>query len=119
MNPSGAICLDDPLILRDTYDRYYRPLCFFGRRYIHDIDEVEDMVQDIFVTLAERRMAFANKAALNSYLYRAVSNAAINRSVLDNIHKKHHAIMAKNVKPYIEDEVEFAAAMVEDRKSVV
>lgn len=36
-----------------VFQQYYRPLCLYALHYLHDLDEVEDVVQDCFVRLLE------------------------------------------------------------------
>lgn len=101
------LCLMD---LRQTYDKHYRPLCFFARRWTGDIAEAEDVVQDVFVKLAERRPEFDNATALSAYLHRMVYNACINRSTAAQIHRRHRRLIALN----IANEAELAEAELED-----
>ena len=45
------ICYTD---IDETFRCYYRPLCLYALRYVHDTDEAEDIVQDCFMLLWER-----------------------------------------------------------------
>ena len=38
------------------FQQYYRLLCLYATHYLHDVDEAEDVVQDCFVRLMQRKM---------------------------------------------------------------
>lgn len=38
----------------EAFRYYYRPLCLYAMHYLHDINLVEDVVQDCFTELWER-----------------------------------------------------------------
>ena len=72
-----------------AFQQYYRPLCLYALHYLHDLDGVEDVVQDCFVRLLEsgkydalcqqssESHSLANQ--LKSFLYASVRNACIDR----------------------------------------
>ena len=41
----------------ELFRLYYRPLCLYAARFLHDADVGEDIVQASFVTLWERTQA--------------------------------------------------------------
>jgi RNA polymerase sigma-70 factor (ECF subfamily) len=61
------------------FRQYYEPLCFFGVRYLHDLQSAEGIVQDIFVRLWESRETLGIQSSLKSYLYASVRNACLNQ----------------------------------------
>lgn len=75
--------------IESAFQKYYRPLCLYAIHYLHDVDEAEDVVQDCFVRLLEKR----DKAVLEThsadslffsgnvkgFLYTSVRNACIDR----------------------------------------
>ena len=56
---------------------YYRPLCLYAARYLHDADAVEDIVQGAFLTYWEKSRAGQEPDSPKSYLYRIVHNRCI------------------------------------------
>lgn len=60
------------------FKRYYKNLCVFAFRYIPEEDVVEDLVQEMFFKLWEKRSNLFITTSLESYLYRSVHNLAIN-----------------------------------------
>lgn len=61
----------------ETFRCYYRPLCLYAMHYLHDMDLVEDVVQDCFVELWERMNAEKTVSSVKSYLYMMVRNRCL------------------------------------------
>lgn len=57
-----------------VFRTYYRPLTFFAFKYLHDEKLAEDIVQDCFAELWERRKKLSQVQSISSYLYRCVYN---------------------------------------------
>jgi RNA polymerase sigma-70 factor (ECF subfamily) len=57
---------------------YYQRLCLYACTYVHDPDDAEGIVKDIFVKLWEERETIDIKTSQISYLYTAVRNQCIN-----------------------------------------
>lgn len=57
----------------------YEPLCAYACSMLHSMDEAEDVVQQMFCTLWDRRAELEVQVSLQSYLYRAVHNHCLNR----------------------------------------
>ena len=53
-------------------------LCFFARSFVNDPAEAEDIVQDAFIKLWDRRETFNDLTAVKAFLYLSVKNACIN-----------------------------------------
>lgn len=63
---------------RMLYDRYVVALRYFAAKYVDDEAAIEDVVQDAFVALWEKRTEFRVENAVKSYLYKAVRNDCLN-----------------------------------------
>jgi RNA polymerase sigma-70 factor (ECF subfamily) len=63
---------------KNLYDKYYEALFLFGQKYIPNSDVVEDLVQESFIKVWEKRSSFFHEAALKAYLYKTVRNACLN-----------------------------------------
>ncbi|NOU59606.1 RNA polymerase sigma-70 factor [Marinifilum caeruleilacunae] len=70
--------------LREMFDLYYTPLCVFALKYIDDFDEVEDLVQDIFVGFWEKKRVNNLTGSLKSYLFTSVRNNALSKMKKEN-----------------------------------
>jgi RNA polymerase sigma-70 factor (ECF subfamily) len=56
------------------FHNYYRPLCLYALRLLDNADEAEDVVQDTFAALWEKRDTLHKIVSIKSYLYTAVRN---------------------------------------------
>lgn len=75
----------------NLFNRYYPRLCDFARKYLDDGDMAEDVVQDVFVSICERKEKLPDaEFAVRSYLYMAVRNACFNRLRHLKVVNKHH-----------------------------
>ncbi|MEG0950036.1 MAG: RNA polymerase sigma-70 factor [Bacteroidales bacterium] len=59
------------------FDKYYANLLFYATRFLSE-DEAEDVVQDVFVELWQRRNQVEIGNQIQSFLYRAVYTRSIN-----------------------------------------
>jgi RNA polymerase sigma-70 factor (ECF subfamily) len=60
--------------LQALIDRYWQPLVGYASRFLDSKDAAEDIAQDAFVRLWERRLAFDLTGSVRCYLYRTVRN---------------------------------------------
>ncbi|MBW6492558.1 MAG: RNA polymerase sigma-70 factor [Lentimicrobium sp.] len=73
-----ALKQGDEKVFESVFHEYYQPLCIHARRFLIDPEMAEEVVQDMFFKLWERRNSIVINTSLNSYLYKAVTNHAIN-----------------------------------------
>lgn len=60
------------------FSQYYESLVRYCNTIVRDIDESEDIVQEVFVKLWEKRESINVHTSLKSMLYTAVYNAGVN-----------------------------------------
>jgi RNA polymerase sigma-70 factor (family 1) len=75
----------DEKAFEQLFRSYYQALCRSADLILNDPDEAEETVQNIFITLWQKRGQMEITTSIKSYLYRAVRNAALNRV-------KHHKV---------------------------
>lgn len=63
------------MVFRD----YYKPLVRYGNTFLKDSDEAEDVVQQVFVSLWEKRARLDIHTSMRAMLYKAVQNACLNK----------------------------------------
>lgn len=56
----------------------YKTACLIANRYVKNMDQSEDLVQDVFTALWERRESIRKCLNLKNYLFTAVKNHSIN-----------------------------------------
>lgn len=63
---------------RHIFDLLYTHLVFFATRIINSSDDAEDVVQDSFLKLFERRPQFDSVPAIKSFLFTTTKRACLN-----------------------------------------
>ncbi|MGB3464519.1 MAG: RNA polymerase sigma-70 factor [Cyclobacteriaceae bacterium] len=72
------VVADDVTAFRILFDTYYNDLVSFSHRYTQQQAVSEEIIQEIFISLWERRKVISIEASLKAYLYRSVRNRTIN-----------------------------------------
>jgi RNA polymerase sigma-70 factor (ECF subfamily) len=65
-------------LLSELYRTHRRRALAIARRILHDGDEAEDVVQEVFVRLHSQNVRFDGKAAYSTWLHRILVNSSIN-----------------------------------------
>ncbi|UFH57123.1 RNA polymerase sigma factor [Spirosoma sp. KNUC1025] len=78
----------DEAAFREIYQRYWKKLFSIARRKIESLNAVEELVQDIFLKLWERRNELRIER-LDAYLFTAIRYATINHIKSTLIHEKY------------------------------
>ena len=60
------------------FKEYYGSLCYFASRFLKDEEVIEDLVQDVFITLLEKKMLFQSEVHLKNFLYLSIRNSCLN-----------------------------------------
>lgn len=80
----------DKSAFRYIFDTYYKSVCLFIQNVIHDPDLSEDIAQEIFIKIWEKRLYFPNSIALKSYLFQAAKNKSFNALNHKEIRRKYY-----------------------------
>lgn len=65
------------------FKQYYKQLVRFAREIVKSNDQAEDMVQEVFVKIWEKRNQLSDSVQLKPYLYVAVKNHCLNQLKLN------------------------------------
>lgn len=79
----------DQAVFKEIFDEHYALLCHVAYRYLNDADQAEEVVQDLFVRLWEKRAGLTIETSLRSYLLRAVRNQCLNLIQHEKIKQQH------------------------------
>ncbi len=86
------------IALKRIFDIYYRPLTLFALKYVGDIEESKEIVQEFFIRLWSRHDKISVGFSLKGYLYQAVRNACLN-------HIESKKVFERKTRDYIPIEV--------------
>jgi len=68
----------DKEALRYFFSRYYNDLCNLANFYLHSAQSSEEIAQEVFVTLWEKKKDLQIEYSIHSYLIKAVKNKCLN-----------------------------------------
>ncbi len=71
------------------YDEYFVLLRYYGLRYLKDIDEIDDIIQELYVHIWEMRGQFSSLPKIRAYLFQSVRNRCLNKI-------RHNQVIAKS-----------------------
>ncbi len=80
---------NDEKVFETFFRTYYQRLCNYANTILNDMDEAEEMVQNAFLTLWEKRETIEVHTSLKSYMYRTVYNSSLNRVKHLKVQQKH------------------------------
>ncbi len=69
---------DDRQALELLFKTHYAPLCRFAKNILKDKDQAEDMVQEVFLKIWDKRHELKVSSSLKAYLFMAVKNHCLN-----------------------------------------
>jgi RNA polymerase sigma-70 factor (ECF subfamily) len=77
------------------FKKHYSGLCGYAVKYISDIDEAEEIVQDLFYNLWHKKNTLVIETSAEAYLFRSVRNACLNYLKHMKV-RQQHADRVKN-----------------------
>jgi len=88
---------------------YYANLCRFASGIISDDEIAEEIVQDLFVKIWEKRTQLTVETSINNYLYRAVKNQCLNFIKHNNIKSEYFQKIQSETEAQIQPDEYFLA----------
>jgi RNA polymerase sigma-70 factor (ECF subfamily) len=73
----ASIAAGDETAFEALFHAYHAPLCAFVYRYVGARDLAEEIVQEVFLFVWERRETWDVRTSVKNYLFTAVRNAAV------------------------------------------
>ncbi len=70
---------NDRHAFNEIYARYFWLLHTHAHKWIRDREETKDLIQEVFLTVWEKRQALKPELGLSAYLYTSVRNRVFNR----------------------------------------
>lgn len=97
-----------------TYEKlfrdYYQILCNYSNRFVQDIDEAEEIVQELFYVLWKNRKTLNITVSLNSYLYKSVYNRSLQYLQHKKVERKYETYAKSQTLNYNPDPSEAVRA---------
>ncbi|MBK8807097.1 MAG: RNA polymerase sigma-70 factor [Bacteroidales bacterium] len=80
-----------PQAFEAVFRHFHKELCNYIYKMVIDADEAQEIAQQCFVKLWEKRAEATQIVSLRAYLYRSAYNAAINRFRHDKIKQRYES----------------------------
>jgi len=91
--------LFDVVLFENFFKRHYAYFCLFAYRYLNDRDAAEEVVQDVFVKIWEKRSLIEVKGSLTAYFNMAIKNTCLN-------YLKHRRVEANFAQNFVQQKKE-------------
>jgi len=92
-------------VLKRQYNASYRQLKFFGMRYLPDDEQaVEDLIQDVWLRIWERKDRYRSEISFRRYLSLSLHNAIMNHLKHDRV-AQDYATSQHDTTTAVEDDV--------------
>jgi RNA polymerase sigma-70 factor (ECF subfamily) len=91
------------ITFENVFRKYYAALCIYANKYTKDLDAAEEVVQELFYKLWEKRDILNISVSLKSYLYRSVYNGCLQYLNHRAIEIKYEDYYRKQNKEYNND----------------
>lgn len=109
-----AVNRKDEKMWRHFYDSYYAALCVYVSKFLSLPDAVEDLVQEVFISLWESPRTFSDIRELTNYLYRACYNNALLYIRNNQIHDTILSALAQEESSVEDEEMVYALTVKEE-----
>lgn len=83
-------------VFHELYRKFYRPLVRFAMKYLGDSNLAEDCVQELFISLWERREMFLSYDRLRNFLYVSIRNTCLDILKHQTVEKKYASYYKEN-----------------------
>ncbi len=91
-----AIKRDDHGAYQLVFQEYYRAMTAYAFRFVGNLTDSENIVQDVFLRLWQKRKELMITTSLQNYLFRSVKNHCINHIEHEKIKTGYQALVIKN-----------------------
>ncbi|MGQ8338751.1 RNA polymerase sigma factor [Sunxiuqinia sp. A32] len=92
---------------RLLFETYHTPLCNFSVSYVSQYVIADDIVQEVFIKIWEKRRKLFISGSVKSYLYTAVKNHSLNRLKSEAIRQEHtHLFSVIQDESIVDSEIE-------------
>ena len=71
------------------FREHFKALTIYAKRYVQDLDSAQDITQEVFVRLYEKRSTLEIHTSLKAFLYTAVRNRCLDALRSNKTHQLH------------------------------
>lgn len=85
----------DDAAFEQLFRAYFKLLTVYAASFLKDLDVAQDLTQDVFVRLYERKSSLEIHSSLKSFLYTTVRNKCLDYIKINRIHNDHKEVIKK------------------------
>ena len=111
----NRIAGNDSTALEELFRLYYTPLVRFVFQKVRDWDQAEDLSQEVFVRMWNKRTELVITTSLKAYLYTAAKNLALNEIQKSQRHAELNQVFLQKIEQEDVVEREAEAALWQER----
>ncbi|MCE2994095.1 MAG: RNA polymerase sigma-70 factor [Cyclobacteriaceae bacterium] len=96
------------LAFEKIFKIYYKPLCHYAYSFLNDGAEAEEVVQNTFVKIWERRTTLHVQTSVKAYLYSIVRNSCLNVIKHEKVKQEFaqdHQYVSEKSRPVVEEKM--------------
>ena len=93
-----------PTAYHQLYNEYYKALVLYAINFLSSQQAAEDIVQDLFATMWEKKMRFLSLPSFRTYLYNSIRNASLNYLKHQNVESLYLERLASTYREITEEE---------------
>ena len=102
-----GISAGDEQAFESLFRLYYQALCLYAKKIVIELETAEELVQDIFLKLWEKREHLEVHSGIKAYLYKSVYNKCLDHLKHLQVQEKYLKEARSNYQPTVySDEVE-------------
>ncbi|PWJ44926.1 RNA polymerase sigma-70 factor [Sediminitomix flava] len=105
----------DEVAYEQLFRDYYEQLCLYACKYIGEMEQAEEIVQDYFVQLWEKRDGLQVHSSLKSYLFGAIRNNCLSYFKHQKVRENHRQEVLNTSSEAYSDEEDMSAFEMEQR----
>ena len=90
---------------RLLFNQLYPVMCLFAKKFVTDYGDAEDISQEVFVELWNRRAKFESLNQVKAFLYLSVKNRCLNFKKHQTVKEKYANVIPANSDPSVEENI--------------
>lgn len=84
------------------FQNYYASLCYFANQYVKEDHAAEEIVQEVFLKIWEKRKIIKIETSVKQYLYKSVRNSSLNFIQHNKVKNQYAMDIIENFKQEID-----------------
>lgn len=86
------------------FRNYYSYLCSYATTYLHNVEASQDIVQEFFFKLWQKKEGLPDNINIQAYLFKSIQNSCLNYIKHQKIEERHKELSANNHKNSFSEE---------------